>query len=231
MPSEHLVQFRTLDGLRLTGTFVAPDAHEQGKAVVLVHGGGVTREEGGFFARLATGLAAAGTASLRFDLRGHGESEGWQEELTLTTILNDIRVALAKVRDLSGVARLSLLGASFAGGVCAYYAAKRTAEISRLVLLNRNWTTRSARSMAAATGTTTTWTTSRPSVSASLATSSSPRACATAGPSSTRSSGLSRSPCSLRSRHLLCWCTAPRTPSCLSRHPGPRCPCFTLSIV
>jgi uncharacterized protein len=136
MPSESLVHFRTLDGLRLAGTFVAPDALEQGKTVILVHGGGVTREEGGFFARLATGLAAAGIASLRFDLRGHGESEGRQEELTLAAILNDIRVALAKIRDLSGAAQLSLLGASFAGGVCACYAAKRTSEISRLVLLN-----------------------------------------------------------------------------------------------
>lgn len=136
MPRGGLVEFRTLDGLRLAGTFVAPNVREQGKAVVLVHGGGVTREEGGFFARLAAGLAEAGVASLRFDLRGHGESEGRQEELTLATILNDIRVALAKVRDLSDAAQVSLLGASFAGGVCAYYAAKRTVEIDRLVLLN-----------------------------------------------------------------------------------------------
>ncbi|MFD6224362.1 hypothetical protein [Nocardia asteroides] len=37
----------------------------------------------GFFTRLAAGLANAGVASLRFDLRGHGGSEGRQEELTL----------------------------------------------------------------------------------------------------------------------------------------------------
>lgn len=136
MPSESFVHIRTLDGLQLAGTFAEPGTHAPGKAVVLVHGGGVTREEGGFFTRLAAGLAAAGVASLRFDLRGHGDSEGRQEELTLATILNDIRVALAEVRKLSGAARLSLLGASFAGGVCAYYAAKRPAEVDRLVLLN-----------------------------------------------------------------------------------------------
>jgi uncharacterized protein len=127
--------FRTLDGLRLAATLVTPDASPR-HAAVLVHGGGVTREEGGFFTRLAAGLGEAGVASLRFDLRGHGDSEGRQEELTLATILNDIRVALAHVRETTGLRRLGLLGASFAGGVCAYYAAKRSDELDRLVLLN-----------------------------------------------------------------------------------------------
>lgn len=85
---------------------------------------------------LADGLAEAGIASLRFDLRGHGESEGRQEELTLATILNDIQVALAYTRATTGAAELSLLGASFGGGICGYYAAKRPEELARLVLLN-----------------------------------------------------------------------------------------------
>lgn len=130
-----VVSLATLDGLRLAATLVTPDV-STGHAVVLVHGGGVTREEGGFFTRLADGLREAGVASLRFDLRGHGDSEGRQEDLTLATILNDIRVALTHVREATGAHRLSLLGASFAGGVCAYYAAKRPAELDRLVLLN-----------------------------------------------------------------------------------------------
>jgi pimeloyl-ACP methyl ester carboxylesterase len=126
---------RTLDGLHLAGTLVIPGGSAE-RAVVLVHGGGVTREEGGFFTRLAAGLGEADVASLRFDLRGHGESEGRQEELTLAAILNDIRVALEHVREATSASRISLLGASFAGGVCAYYAAKRPEEIDRLVLLN-----------------------------------------------------------------------------------------------
>jgi pimeloyl-ACP methyl ester carboxylesterase len=126
---------RTLDGLHLASTLVTPGGSAD-RAVVLVHGGGVTREEGGFFTRLAAGLGEADVASLRFDLRGHGESEGRQEELTLAAILNDIRVALAYVREATSASRISLLGASFAGGVCAYYAARRPEEIDRLVLLN-----------------------------------------------------------------------------------------------
>ncbi|MEU6486724.1 alpha/beta fold hydrolase [Streptomyces sp. NPDC046887] len=129
------VTVRTLDGLRLAGTLERPQVRTQ-RAVLLVHGGGVTREEGGFFTRLAAGLAKADIASLRFDLRGHGESEGRQEELTLSMILNDIRVMLACLRQETGAQQLTLLGASFGGGVCAYYAARQPEEISRLVLFN-----------------------------------------------------------------------------------------------
>lgn len=129
------VGFRTLDGLRLIGTLVTPDS-PPGHAVVMVHGGGVTREEGGFFTRLAAGLGDAGVASLRFDQRGHGGSDGRQEDRTLAAHLNDIRVAIEWVRAETGAVRVSLLGASFGGGLVAYYAAKRSNELARLVLLN-----------------------------------------------------------------------------------------------
>jgi len=127
--------FRSRDGLLLQGTFVSP-AESPRAGVVFVHGGGVNREEGGFFGRLAVGLAQAGISSLRFDLRGHGESEGRQEELTLSGVLNDIHSALAQLRQLAPGVPVSLLGASFAGGICAYYAAENPAELVKLVLIN-----------------------------------------------------------------------------------------------
>ncbi len=127
--------FRALDGLRLVGTLVTPDVAPD-RAVVLVHGGGVTREEGGFFTRLAAGLGAAGVASLRFDLRGHGESEGRQEDLTLSAVLNDIRAAIAHIRELTDGESVSLLGTSFAGGITGYFAAKCPELLTRLVMLN-----------------------------------------------------------------------------------------------
>jgi uncharacterized protein len=130
---------RSLDGLRLVGTLVRPSL-DGDRAVVLVHGGGVTREEGGFFTRLAQGLGASGVASLRYDLRGHGESEGRQEDATLAAHLNDIRVAIEHLRSITGASRISLIGASFGGGLCAYYTARRHGELSRLMLLNPNLT-------------------------------------------------------------------------------------------
>ncbi len=125
----------TLDGLHLAGTLVTPEQSAD-RAVVLVHGAGVDREEGGFFIRLADGLREADVASLRFDLRGHGESDGRQEEVTLSAHLNDLRVAMGQVREATGAVNVSLLGTSFGGGLAAYYAAKRPGEVTRLVLLN-----------------------------------------------------------------------------------------------
>ncbi|GAA2985887.1 alpha/beta hydrolase [Actinokineospora diospyrosa] len=132
------LHLRTLDGLALAATMVTPPAtlSPAPSALVMVHGGGVTREEGGFFARLANGLAEAGVISLRYDLRGHGESEGQPQESSLAAHLNDIQVALRYVREDVGASRVSLLGASFGGGLAAYYAAQRPAEVARLVLLN-----------------------------------------------------------------------------------------------
>ncbi|MGB6162732.1 MAG: alpha/beta fold hydrolase [Pseudonocardiaceae bacterium] len=95
-----------------------------------MHGGGITREEGGFFTRLAAGLAEAGVASLRFDLRGHGESEGRQEDLTLAGVLGDIRAAVTLVRSEASTQRVALLGTSFSGGICAYYAATHPTDLA-----------------------------------------------------------------------------------------------------
>jgi alpha-beta hydrolase superfamily lysophospholipase len=133
--SSTAVEFCSLDGLTLVGTLVAP-VETTSAVAVLVHGGGVTREEGGFFARLADGLALAGVASLRFDLRGHGESEGRQEDLTLSGIANDIRAALDQAEASAPGVPLFLLGASFSGGISAYVATQEPPRLRGLVLIN-----------------------------------------------------------------------------------------------
>lgn len=125
---------KSLDGTRLAADISRPMNAERG--VVLVHGGGVTRDEGGFFVRLADGLAAAGVASVRFDLRGHGESGGRQEDLTLAGVGNDVRAVAEHLASIAGLDRVSVLGASFSGGVCAVLAARHPQLIDRLVLFN-----------------------------------------------------------------------------------------------
>lgn len=128
--------FRSLDGTALAGTVSAPSEVVNGLAV-LVHGAGVTREEGGFFARLAAGLARAGIRCLRFDLRAHGASAGRPEEITIAGVANDIRAAGDHLRVESGLDRpVHVIAASFSGGAAALHAAHRPQDVERLVLLN-----------------------------------------------------------------------------------------------
>jgi pimeloyl-ACP methyl ester carboxylesterase len=129
-----VVKVRSLDGTRLVGVKVAPP--DIRRAVVLVHGGGVTRDEGGFFTRLTDGLAAAGIAALRFDLRGHGDSHGRREQVTLSGVGNDIRAAAEWLATDLSLPAVTVLGASFSGGVCAALAARHPELVERLVLFN-----------------------------------------------------------------------------------------------
>jgi pimeloyl-ACP methyl ester carboxylesterase len=129
------VSVRSLDGLLLRGTLDGPAGRPRG-AALLLHGGGVTRDEGGFFTRLAVGLAEAGVMSLRVDLPGHGESPGRQEDLTFAALMNVTQVGLSRVREAASLDAASVVAASFSGGYAAYYAAKRGADVDRLVLFN-----------------------------------------------------------------------------------------------
>lgn len=127
-------RLRSLDGTALAADIVIPPGASRG--VVLVHGGGVDRHEGGFFDRLADGLALAGLASLRLDLRGHGDSGGRQEDLTLAGVGNDVRAAVEELATRMSAKRVSVLGASFSGGVCASLAARHRDLVDRLVMIN-----------------------------------------------------------------------------------------------
>ncbi|MFG2842580.1 alpha/beta hydrolase [Kitasatospora sp. NPDC048296] len=133
---DHETAFRSLDGTALYGTIGIPPA-PIGALAVMVHGSGVTREEGGFFTRLAAGLAETGIASLRFDLRAHGESAGREADLTIASVANDIRAAGDHLRAHTGAAgAVHVIAASFSGGAAALHAAHRPDDVHRLVLLN-----------------------------------------------------------------------------------------------
>jgi len=129
------VVVRALDGLRLAATVVAPGP-EPRHAVLMLHGAGATREQDGFYTRLATELAERGVASLRLDLPGHGDSEGTQEELSLSGLLNVIGSGMAYLRYTVDSTPVSLIATGLTGGVAAGYAARKAPEVHRLVLLN-----------------------------------------------------------------------------------------------
>jgi pimeloyl-ACP methyl ester carboxylesterase len=130
--ARHLEQPITAGSATLAGTLTLPDdAQERVSAVLLLasllprdrdgrfdtlqHPGWfepATESSPGILARLASALADHGVASLRYDKRGCGQSDGSWEECGLFTLIDDARDALAVLRGHADVdpARIGLVG-------------------------------------------------------------------------------------------------------------------------
>lgn len=117
---EQFAQF-TVDGQRLYGMQHTPDATPPDTgwpAVVMVHGfTGSRTESHRLFVLLSRLLAERGFASLRFDCRGSGESQGDFSEMTVTREIEDTRAACEYLRRQPGIdpQRVTLLGFSLGG--------------------------------------------------------------------------------------------------------------------
>lgn len=87
------------------------------------------------FVRLAQKLAENGVATLRFDYRGSGDSEGDFREITIQRQVSDALAAFQFLANLSEIDanRIGILGRSL-GGVISVLAAKKAANIKSLVL-------------------------------------------------------------------------------------------------
>ncbi len=92
-----------------------PDRAERG--VVILHGAGSSKESHHDFARAA---AAAGTAAIAFDMRGHGSSEGPLDDRVLEDVAGIVALLRARTRPELPVA---LRGSSM-GGYVAILAAR-----------------------------------------------------------------------------------------------------------
>ena len=87
---------------------------------------------------IASGLAKAGIASVRFDFNGHGKSEGRMQDMTVEKEISDALAVYEYVKSLPGVSGVFFLGHS-QGGVIASMAAGRLAQLGdapeKLVLI------------------------------------------------------------------------------------------------
>lgn len=101
---EKLVGLETLPSIK----------QEKYPTVILVHGFGVTKEEGGMFDELAENLSDIGILVHRFDFSGCGESEGDYSETSLTKLKDDLSKILDFVQSQPKVddSRIGILSQS-----------------------------------------------------------------------------------------------------------------------
>jgi len=100
---------------KLVGLETLPSAEqEKYPVVILVHGFGVTKEEGGMFDELAENLSDIGILVYRFDFSGCGESEGDYSETSLTKLEDDLSKILDFVKSQPKVddSRIGILSQS-----------------------------------------------------------------------------------------------------------------------
>jgi alpha-beta hydrolase superfamily lysophospholipase len=110
------VSFYGAYGLKLAGVLTLPDGGDAPHpGVVLCQGFGSTKEIN--LPAIAERLAAAGIASLAFDYRGWGASEGTKWRLIPAEQVNDIRAGLSYMETVEEVDadRLGLVGVSTGG--------------------------------------------------------------------------------------------------------------------
>jgi pimeloyl-ACP methyl ester carboxylesterase len=125
------------NGLTLRSTVHIPEgpAGTRWPTTVFVHGFTSNRLELPNFVGMSRLLAADGIASVRFDLSGHGESDGDFFDVTITGEIAETRAVLGAVRafDFVDPDRIGLVGMSM-GGVVAGIVAAEEPGISALCL-------------------------------------------------------------------------------------------------
>lgn len=124
------------EGQKIFGMFHKPAGAERHPTVVMLHGlGGHKVGRYRIYVDLAETLADAGIASLRFDFRCCGDSEGDFSQMTIDSQVSDALKALKYVSDHPMVDpdRIGLLGRSF-GGALSILAAEKYAAIKSLCL-------------------------------------------------------------------------------------------------
>lgn len=126
--------FTSSDGVRLAGTLTIPqNATRKTPVVVMVTGSGPqNRDEEIFehhpFAVIADYLARNGIASLRYDDRGTGSSEGNFATSTITTFEADCESAVKFVRGMKRFGNVGILGHSEGGTIAMLLAARQVPD-------------------------------------------------------------------------------------------------------
>jgi len=112
-------------------TLVLPEGFDREKdtcpLVILMHGF-IAKKEMYPIPAIASALAKAGIASLRFDFDAHGKSEGKFIDMTISSEIADAKAVLSYARKLSFVSEIALLGHS-QGGVIAGMLAGETEDL------------------------------------------------------------------------------------------------------
>jgi len=120
------------EGHRVSGVLHLPD--EENPPCVIASHGLLSSKDSEKYIALGERMSGEGMAMLRFDFRGIGESEGSEEDNTVSKKIADLNAAIDFVKTYPGLgARLGLIGSSL-GGFLSLIEASTDKEIKAVVV-------------------------------------------------------------------------------------------------
>ena len=116
----------TTRGVSAPATLVVPDRDGPVPLVVMAHGHGGSRQEGGGYEQMAEAFATLGIASIRIDFPGCGDSDEPFTENNLSNMMKDMQAArdFAVATGRIDTERVGLLGYSMGGRVVSLLSAE-----------------------------------------------------------------------------------------------------------
>lgn len=136
--AETVTEVTVMNGARgVPATVVVPDGEGPFPAVVMNHGHGGGRQEGGGFGKLASALAEAGIMSIRMDFPGTGDSKEPFTEGTLTNMISDSNASLVFMlaNFPADPTKLGILGYSMGGRIALTIAQEPSSPYKAVGLL------------------------------------------------------------------------------------------------
>jgi len=133
LPPSQAAEFKLPGGETLRGIWQVPAGAGPHPSVICIHGLTLTHR---IFEEAAQALAEQGVASLRLNLRGHGDSDGPLVEQGFNDQMADLRAGFQQLSVLPGAdpARRGILGFSMGGAMGALVAAQEGAACKALAL-------------------------------------------------------------------------------------------------
>ncbi len=131
------IYYYTPDGIKICARISKKIKKEPVGNIIMVHGLNNDMDEDGSFIKLTVIFNKKGYNTLRFDFRGHWDSEGKTEDVTINEELIDLETSIRKFDKIIGIESKCIIIASSFGAVASIlYTSKNEEKIEKLVLWN-----------------------------------------------------------------------------------------------
>lgn len=135
--SEKTEYLNSFDLTKIPTILNIPDTvNEPQECIVLLHGLTTSKNEyQDVYQNLATKLAERGRQSVRFDFRGHGDSEAKLDQFNVYNQIFDTLCVIKWIKSTIGVDKFIILGTSYAASAGIYSSYILEKDVPKLVLL------------------------------------------------------------------------------------------------